>query len=275
MINWALLIEYDGAGFHGWQLQDGPTTVQAVLERAASRLTAGIRHNSIAAGRTDAGVHAAGQVAMLPLPARYAAHQVRDALNFQMLPHPVAVLAAAPAPPGWNPRFSAIGRSYEYRILTRPARPTIARGHVWHIDRPLDLAAMAEAARHLVGHHDFTSFRATACQAKSPVRTLERLEVTQHGDTILIHAEARSFLHHQVRNMVGTLKLVGEGRWAPVRVLDALAARSRAAAGPTAPPDGLTLTAVRYPADPFGAGPVNLVEQPPCWPRSTAAPAAP
>lgn len=269
LVDWALLIEYDGAGFHGWQLQDGPTTVQSVLERAASRLTGGVRHNSIAAGRTDAGVHALGQVAKLPLPARYAAHQVRDALNFHMRPHPVAVLAAAPAPAGWNPRFSAIGRSYEYRILTRPARPTLTRGHVWHIDHPLDLAAMLEAASHLVGHHDFTSFRATACQAKSPVRTLERLDVTQQADTILIRAEARSFLHHQVRNMVGTLKLVGEGRWPPARVAAALAARTRAAAGPTAPPDGLTLTAVRYPADPFSS-----VEHLPPPPRSTVESAA-
>lgn len=248
---WALLLEYDGAGFAGWQLQDGPITLQAVLEQAAAHLANGARVPSVVAGRTDAGVHATAQVAMLTLPDRYRPDQVRSALNYHMRPHPIVVLRAAPAAPGWNPRFSAIARAYEYRILNRHARPALDRGRAWHVDHRLDLAAMAEAAQHLHGQHDFTSFRATSCQAKSPVRTLEQLEITRRGETVVIVAGARSFLHHQVRNIVGTLKLVGEGRWPASRVAQALAARDRTAAGPTAPPDGLTLTVVRYETDPF------------------------
>ncbi len=249
---WALLLEYDGTGWAGWQLQDGVPTLQGVLEAAAARLNGGVRAAAVVAGRTDAGVHATGQVALLSLPAQHDARAVRDGLNFHMRPHPLVVLQAAPAPPGWSPRFSAVGRAYEYRILNRPARPTLARGRAWHVIPHLDAGAMEAAAAHLVGHHDFTSFRATACQAKSPVRTMERLDVVRRGDTILVRAEARSFLHHQVRNMVGTLKLVGEGRWAVAKVADALAARRRDAAGPTAPPDGLTLVEVRYEASVFG-----------------------
>jgi tRNA pseudouridine38-40 synthase len=256
MTPWALLIEYDGTPFSGWQRQDGVISVQAVLEDAAQRIT-GLPTPSVVAGRTDAGVHAAAQVAMLALPDRMGARQVRDALNFHMKPHPVVVLQAAPAAPDWNPRFSAIGRSYRYRILNRRARPALLAGRVWHLPHPLDPAAMQEGADHLLGWHDFTSFRAAACPAKSPLRTLDRLDVTQDGEIIEIVAEARSFLHHQVRNMVGTLAQVGSGRWPPEAVAAALAARDRAAAGPTAPPEGLCLTAVRYPADPFAtpAGP--------------------
>lgn len=249
---WALLIEYDGAPFAGWQRQDGPLTLQEVLETAAARLAGGAPVPSTIAGRTDAGVHATGQVAMLALPDRYRADQVRDALNFHLQPHPIVILRAAPAPPGWNPRFSAIGRRYEYCLLNRRPRPTLDLHRAWHVQPKLDAAAMHDAAQTLLGRHDFTSFRAAACQAKSPLRTLDRLDVIRTGDRIAILAEARSFLHHQVRNMVGTLKLVGEGRWPPTRVAQALAARSRAAAGPTAPPDGLTLTAIRYATDPFG-----------------------
>jgi tRNA pseudouridine38-40 synthase len=252
VINWALLLEYDGAGFAGWQLQDGPVTLQALLEAAAARLNQGEPVRSTVAGRTDAGVHATGQVAMIALPGHYRPEQIREALNFHLKPHPLVVLRAVPAPPGWNPRFDAIGRAYEYRILNRRARAALDR-RVWHVPAPLDAEAMAEAARHLLGRHDFSSFRAAACQAKSPLRTLDRLDVIRQGDVITVHAAARSFLHHQVRNMVGTLKLVGEARWPPTRVADALAARSRAAAGPTAPPDGLTLTHVSYPQDPFAA----------------------
>ena len=262
MTAWALLLEYDGTGFAGWQRQNGAPTLQAALEAAASRLADGQPVPSTVAGRTDAGVHAAGQVAMLGLPDRYRAGQVRDALNFHLRPHPFVVLRAAPAPPGWNPRFSAIGRAYAYRILNRRARPALGHGRVWHVERPLDAEAMAEAARALLGHHDFTSFRASACQARTPWRTLDRLDVARDGDAVTIAAEARSFLHHQVRNMVGTLKLVGEGRWPPSRVAEALAARHRSAAGPTAPPEGLALTAVRYDLDPFSAPP----------PRSAAGP---
>ena len=167
-----------------------------------------------------------------------------------MQPHPMVVLRAAEVPETWSPRFSAVGRAYRYLILNRRPRPALER-RVWHVPAPLDVPAMAEGARSLLGWHDFTSFRAAACQAKSPWRTLDRLDVTRHGDFVLVDAEARAFLHHQVRNMVGTLKLVGEGSWAPDRVAAALAASDRRAAGPTAPPDGLTLVRVRYPLDPF------------------------
>jgi tRNA pseudouridine38-40 synthase len=248
---WALLLEYDGTPFVGWQRQASGLSIQAVLEAAASCLAGGAPVASTAAGRTDAGVHAEGQVALLALPDRLRADQVRDGLNFHMRPHPVVVLRAVPAPPGWSPRFDAIARRYRYRILNRRARPALLLGRAWHVERHLDEGAMDEAARLLLGRHDFTSFRASACQAKSPVRTLDRLDIAREGDLVEIRAEARSFLHHQVRNVVGTLKLVGEGRWRPEAVAEALAARDRRAAGPTAPPDGLCLVAVAYPADIF------------------------
>ena len=251
----ALLLEYDGAAYVGWQSQSGVgLAVQDVLEAAAAKLAAGAPVASSVAGRTDAGVHAEGQVAMLDLPGDWRADKARDALNFHMKPHPVVVLRAAVAPEGWNPRFSAIGRAYRYRILNRRPRPALLLRRVWHVQPPLDAEAMHRAAQALLGKHDFTSFRAAACQAKSPLRTLDRLDIVRHGEVVEIVAEARSFLHHQVRNMVGTLKLVGEGRWPEAAVGAALAARDRAAAGPTAPPDGLALTAVRYPTDPFAAG---------------------
>lgn len=248
---WALLLEYDGTGLSGWQSQDGPATLQDLLEAAAAKLNGGNPVRTTVAGRTDAGVHATGQVVMLSLPDRFLPEQIQEALNFHLRPHPLVVVQAAPAPPGWNPRFSAIGRAYTYRILNRRARPALDRLRVWHVPKPLNEAAMADAARALLGRHDFTSFRAAACQAKSPIRTLDRLDVTRDADVITVHAGARSFLHHQVRNMVGTLKLVGEGKWPAARVGQALAAQNRAAAGPTAPPDGLTLVRVDYPDDPF------------------------
>ncbi len=241
----ALLLEYDGTSFAGWQQQAGVLTVQEVLETAAAKLTGG-PVASVVAGRTDAGVHAAGQVAMLSLPAHLPPNRARDALNFHMKPHPVVVLQATAAPPGWNPRFSAIRRCYDYRILNRRPRPALECGRVWHLPHPLDAEAMAAAAGHLLGRHDFTSFRAAACQAKSPLRTLDRLEVLREGDAIRVRAEARSFLHHQVRNMVGTLAQVGSGRWQPEHVGDVLRACDRSAAGPTAPAAGLCLVAVHY-----------------------------
>jgi tRNA pseudouridine38-40 synthase len=253
MPRYALLLEYDGTGFVGWQRQATGLSIQAVLEDAAARLAGGTEVASIVAGRTDAGVHAEGQVAGLDLPRDIAPEKLADALNFHMKPHAVVVLHAVLAPPGWNPRFSAIGRTYRYVILDRRARPALAAGQVWHVPRRLDASAMHEAAQSLLGRHDFTSFRAAACQARSPLRTLDRLDVSREGDRIVVHAEARSFLHHQVRNMVGTLKLVGDGRWSRSRVAEVLAARDRTAAGPTAPPHGLTLVAVRYPEDPFAA----------------------
>jgi tRNA pseudouridine38-40 synthase len=252
MTRWAVLLEYDGAPFVGWQRQENGLSVQEVLEIAAAKLNDGAPVSSIVAGRTDTGVHASGQVAQLELSDRLSAQKVRDALNYHMKPYPVVVLSAAAAPDGWNARFSALARSYRYRILNRRARPALLAGRVWHLPRPLDAEAMHVAAQTLLGRHDFSSFRAAACQARSPLRTLDRLDVRRDGDMIEVVAEARSFLHHQVRNMVGTLKLVGDGSWAIERVAAALAASDRAAAGPTAPPDGLCLVAVRYNVDLFG-----------------------
>ncbi|MGE0416814.1 MAG: tRNA pseudouridine(38-40) synthase TruA [Acetobacteraceae bacterium] len=248
---WALMLEYDGGAFVGWQRQAAGLSVQAVLEQAASRLNRGRPVASIVAGRTDAGVHAAGQVVQIDLPTGFSPERVRDALNFHMKPHAVAVLRAAPAPEGWNARFSANLRAYRFLILNRRARPALMLGRVWHVAMPLDADAMAMAARSLLGRHDFTSFRAASCQAKSPLRTLDRLDVRRDGDLIEIVAEARSFLHHQVRNFAGTLRLVGDGSWPVDRVALALAARDRAAAGPTAPPEGLCLMRVGYTDNPF------------------------
>ncbi|HET9147095.1 MAG TPA: tRNA pseudouridine(38-40) synthase TruA [Acetobacteraceae bacterium] len=252
---WALKLEYDGTPFVGWQRQDNGISVQQVLEEAASRLFGGIVPEVVVAGRTDAGVHASAQFARMKLPEshaeRYSAYQMLAGLNFHMKPHPVVVVRAAPAPLGWNPRFSALRRSYRYLILNRPARPVLAADRVWHVKKPLDAEAMHRAAQSLTGRHDFTSFRAAACQAKSPLRTLDLLSVRREGELLAIEAEARSFLHHQVRNMVGTLKLVGDGSWPESRVAAALAARDRAAAGPTAPPEGLTLAGIHYDPDPF------------------------
>ena len=253
MPRYALLVEYDGAGFCGWQRQAGAPSLQQVLETAAARLAGGAPVASVAAGRTDAGVHAAGQVVHLDLPGERSAQTVRDALNFHMQPHLIAVLRAAVVPPAFSARFSATGRRYLYRILNRRARPALLCGRVWHVGHDLDAAAMQAAAESLLGRHDFTSFRAAACQAASPWRTLDALQVRRDGELVEIDAAARSFLHHQVRNMVGTLALVGQGRWPPERVAEALAARDRAAAGPTAPPQGLTLIGVTYPDGLFGA----------------------
>ena len=252
----ALLIEYHGGGFVGWQSQARAQglAIQDVLEAAAARLAEGTTVATAVAGRTDAGVHAEGQVALLELGRDVPLARLREALNFHLKPHAVVVLRAAPAAAGWHPRFSAIGRAYRYRILNRRPRPALLAGQVWHVAHPLDDAAMHAAAQTLLGRHDFTAFRAAACQASGPLRTLDRLEVTRRGELIEIIAEARSFLHHQVRNMVGTLKLVGEGRWPVARVAEVLAGRDRAAAGPTAPAEGLCLTAVRYPSDPFEPG---------------------
>ena len=257
---YALLVEYDGTPFHGWQRQAGGPSVQEALEQAASRLARGTPA-TIVAGRTDAGVHAEGQVVALALGKAFPTEKLAAALNHHLRPHPIAVLRAVPAPAGWNPRFSAIRRVYRYRILNRPAPPALAAGRVWHLPQTLDVAAMAEAARPLLGRHDFSSFRAAGCQASGPLRTLARLEVRREGEIIAITAEARSFLYHQVRNIVGSLKLVGEGRWEPARIAAVLAAHDRRAAGPTAPAAGLTLLAVLYPNDPFA--PLSPAEQEP------------
>ena len=201
------------------------------------------------AGRTDAGVHALAQIAHVDLPREAAPEVIRGALNHHLRPHAISVLAVAPVSADFDARRSATARHYLYRILNRRAPPALERGRVWHVAAPLDLAAMQEGARHLVGHHDFSTFRDSLCQAKSPVKTLDALDLSREGDEIHIAARARSFLHHQVRNMAGTLKLVGLGRWQPEDVARALAARDRRAGGPTAPAAGLTLVEIRY--DPF------------------------
>ncbi len=247
----ALLIEYDGAGFFGWQRQAVGLSVQSVLEEACTKLTGGDYVTCTAAGRTDSGVHAEGQVVSCDLPVSYTSSVIRNALNYHTRPHPVAVRQVAEVDADWSARFSAQGRAYRYMINTRPARLVLEDGRAWHVPRDLDVAAMHEAAQHLVGRHDFTSFRASSCQAKSPLRTLDRLDVTRHGEQIVIIAEARSFLHHQVRNMVGTIKLVGDGKMKAAQIDRILAARDRSAAGPTAPAEGLYFTRVEYDPDPF------------------------
>ena len=246
MTRWKLIVEYDGAPFVGWQRQDNGPSVQAALEDAVFAFC-GERVVAQGAGRTDAGVHAAGQVAHVDIARESSADTVRDALNFHLKPAPVAVLSAVAVGEEFHARFSAIGRAYRYRIVNRRAPLALELGRAWHLVQPLDAARMHEAAQLLVGNHDFTSFRSSICQAPSPVKTLDRLDVTRHGEAIEIVAEARSFLHHQVRNMAGTLKLVGEGKWQPRDVAAALAAHDRSKAGPTAPPEGLCLERVVYP----------------------------
>jgi tRNA pseudouridine38-40 synthase len=245
MPRYKLTIEYDGAPFVGWQVQDNGPTVQGVLTAAIAAFcgeTAAVQ----GAGRTDAGVHALGQVAHVDLAKSWDTDTVRDAINAHLRPHPVAVLAAEVAADDFDARFSARKRHYRYRILNRRADLALERQRAWRIGRPLDAAAMQVAAQHLVGKYDFTTFRAAECQAKSPVKTLDRLDVAHDGDEILVHASARSFLHTQVRSMVGSLALVGEGRWSANDLARALAARDRAACGPVAPPDGLYLMQVDY-----------------------------
>ncbi|MGQ9365543.1 tRNA pseudouridine(38-40) synthase TruA [Azospirillum sp. ST 5-10] len=245
MARWKLTVEYDGRPFCGWQRQDNGPSVQQALEEAFARLT-GTAVRVHGSGRTDAGVHALGQVVHADVDKPFTPDKIRDALNFHLRPWPVAVLLAEPAAEEFHARLSALGRSYLYRILNRRPPPTVDAGRVWHVQRRLDAAAMDAAARVLVGRHDFSSFRASLCQARSPVKTLDRLEVVRAGDEVHVHAAARSFLHHQVRNMVGTLELVGAGKWTADDVRRALEARDRSKAGPTAPPDGLYFVAARY-----------------------------
>jgi tRNA pseudouridine38-40 synthase len=254
MPRYAFLIEYDGGPFAGWQWQAGQPSVQAALEAALARLDpAGPR--VAAAGRTDAGVHATGQVAHADLGRSWEPDRLREAVNWHLRPAPVAVVAAAAVAPDFHARFSAAGRRYLYRIVARRAPLVHDRGLAWRVPPPFDAAAVREAARALVGRHDFTTFRAALCQAASPVKTLDAAEVEVRpypgGEEIRLAFAARSFLHNQVRSMVGTLARVGAGAWPPGRVAEALAARDRAACGPVAPPAGLYLTGVDYPENPF------------------------
>jgi tRNA pseudouridine38-40 synthase len=245
MPRYKLTIEYDGAPFVGWQVQENGLAVQGVLA-AAIVAFCGDRVEVRGAGRTDAGVHATGQVAHVDLARSWDTDTVRDAINAHLRPHPVAVLAAEAVASDFDARFSATRRHYLYRIVNRRADLALDRGHAWRIGRPLDAAAMQAAAQRLVGKHDFSTFRASECQAKSPVKTLDRLDVERDGEEVRVHASARSFLHTQVRSMVGSLALVGEGRWSGDDLARALAARDRAACGPVAPPDGLHLVGVDY-----------------------------
>lgn len=253
MPRYRILIEYDGTPFLGWQMQARGQTVQGCIVEAIRKFS-GEDVRLTGAGRTDTGVHAMGQVAHFDLAREWETFKVREALNFHLKPAPIVVLGANVVAAEFDARFSAIKRHYLYRILTRPAPPALDRNRVWWVPRELDVAAMAEAARALVGNHDFTTFRAAGCQARSPVKTLDRLEVGATGNEIHIEAEARSFLHHQVRSIVGSLKQVGDGRWRVADMVAALEAKDRTRCGALAPSRGLYLVRVDYPEPNTNAG---------------------
>lgn len=246
MTRWKLTIEYHGGPFMGWQRQDHGPSVQQVLEQALERMT-GEQATFTATGRTDAGVHALAMSAHVDVAKPVTAHRLRDGLNALVRPHPVSVLEAEQVADDWHARFSCLGRRYRYRILNRRAPPALDAGKLWHIAVPLDLTAMQAGAALLVGRHDFTTFRSAHCQSDSPVKTLDRLEVTRIGEEVHVEAAARSFLHHQVRSMVGCLALVGRGQWSAQDIGKALKARDRAALGLNAPPHGLYFVEARYP----------------------------
>jgi tRNA pseudouridine38-40 synthase len=245
MPRYKLTIEYDGALFAGWQLQAGDLTVQGVLE-AAILVINGDAAIVQGAGRTDAGVHALAQTAHVDLAKSWDAFILRNAINANVRPHPISVLEAEEVSGDFHARFSATRRRYLYRILNRRSPPALDKGKVWWLPMELHSDAMHEAAQCLIGKHDFTTFRAAQCQAQSPVKTLDRLDVARYGEEIEIHSEARSFLHSQVRSIVGSLKLVGEGKWRTGEIKSALEARDRARCGPVAPADGLYLVKVSY-----------------------------
>ncbi len=245
MPRYKLTIEYDGGAFVGWQAQGDSTSVQGVLE-AAVMLIHGEHCLVYGAGRTDAGVHALAQVAHVDLPKAWDPFVLRNAINGNVRPHRVSVLDVEAVDGAFHARFSATKRRYLYRVLNRRAPPALERGKMWWVAPELDSDAMHEAAQHLVGHHDFTTFRAADCQAKSPIKTLDFLRVSRFGEDIEIEAEARSFLHHQVRSIVGSLKHVGEGKWSVRDMKRALDAKDRAACGAVAPPQGLYLVSVGY-----------------------------
>ena len=245
MPRYKLTIEYDGTPFVGWQVQDNGVSVQGVLTEAVAAF-AGERTTVAGAGRTDAGVHALGQVAHIDLAKDWASDTVRDALNAHLRPHPIAVLTAERVVDDFDARFSAIKRHYRYRIVNRRADLALDQHRAWRVPRPLDASAMHSAAQKLVGRHDFTTFRSTECQAKSAVKTLDWLDVGRDGDEVRVTAMARSFLHNQVRSMVGSLVHVGEGKWSADDLGAALAIRDRSACGQVAPPQGLYLVRVEY-----------------------------
>ena len=245
MARYKLTLEYDGTSLVGWQRQINGPSVQALIEEAAHSFC-GQNLECSGAGRTDSGVHALGQVAHLDFPTKYPADTVRDALNSYLRPAAISVLDAELVPNDFHARFSATKRAYLYVIINRRSPLTLERGRAWLIPRVLNHKTMQEGSQHLLGRHDFTSFRATECQANSPVKTLDRIDISRQGDTINIIVEARSFLHRQVRNIVGTLALVGEGKFQPNEVGVMLRAKDRSVAGPCAPAEGLYLTAVTY-----------------------------
>jgi tRNA pseudouridine38-40 synthase len=245
MSRYKLTLEYDGRPFRGWQrLSNGPSIQQAIEEAVLA--FCGETAQVLGAGRTDAGVHALGQVAHLDLAREVAVETLRNALNHHLRPQPIVVLEAVRVSDDFHARFSALARHYRYRIVNRRAPLALAAGRAWQVAVPLDAEMMHEAAQRLLGHHDFTSFRSSICQAATPNKTLDRLNVVRQGEVVEITTSARSFLHHQVRNMVGSLKLVGQGKWPVDRIEAVLQARDRAQAGPTAPACGLFLVRVAY-----------------------------
>ncbi|WBU60447.1 tRNA pseudouridine(38-40) synthase TruA [Paracoccus albus] len=259
MPRYAFRVEYDGAPFSGWQAQAGQPSVQGAIEAALGRLDPGFAQGAriAAAGRTDAGVHASGQVFHADLVKEWQVFRLGEALNWHLKPDPVAVTAVVPVEDDFHARFSALERRYTFRLVARRAPIVADRGWVWQVLKPLDVEAMRVAGQHLVGRHDFTTFRSTMCQSASPVKTLDeiRIEALDYpaGQEVRFHLRARSFLHNQVRSIVGTLERVGAGAWEPSRVKAALKARDRAACGPVCPPQGLSLTGVGYDPDPFGS----------------------
>ena len=246
MTRWRLTIEYDGGPFMGWQRQEHGPSVQQALEEALERMT-GEQAQVTAAGRTDAGVHALAMSAHVDVMKSLTPHRLREGLNALVRPQPVSVLAVEEVADDWHARFSCVGRRYLYRILARRAPPALDADRVWHIAVPLEVEAMREGAAHLVGKHDFTTFRSAQCQSDSPVKTLDSLEVSRVGEEIHVTAAARSFLHHQVRSMVGCLAMVGRGQWQPDEIWRALGARDRSALGFNAPPHGLYFVEAVYP----------------------------
>lgn len=246
MTRWRLTIEYDGGPFMGWQRQEHGPSVQQTLEEALRRMT-GEEAKFIAAGRTDAGVHALAMSAHVDIERELTPHRLCEGLNALVRPHPISVLEAEPVANDWHARFSCVGRRYLYRILHRRAPPALDAGRVWHVAVRFDVDAMREGALHLIGRHDFTTFRSAQCQSDSPIKTLDQLGVAQVGEEIHVTAAARSFLHHQVRSMVGCLALVGRGQWQPDDLRKALEARDRSALGFNAPPHGLYFVEAVYP----------------------------